>query len=75
MKYAILKIVNGTFSIDSEWNENLQGAIVRFHAVCGTLWNSDDVQTATVEIIDSQGNVAQGYKEFVNHVAPEPEQE
>ena len=71
MKYAIVKIVNGSFSIDSEWNDNIQGAIVKFHSVCGTLWNEMSVETATVEIIDNQGDVVQGYKEFINHI---PEQ-
>ena len=61
MKYAVLKIVNGTFSIDSEWND------------CGTLWNEVTVKTATVEIIDNQGDVVQGYKEFITHNF-EPEQ-
>lgn len=75
MKYAVLKIINGNFTIDSEWDENLQGAIVKFHDVCKLLWNASDVETATVEIIDQQGDVAQGYKEFVNHVQPEPEPE
>ena len=71
MKYAIVKIVNGVFSIDSEWNENLTGAIVQFHSVSATLWNETTVETATVEIIDNQGDVVQGYKEFINHI---PEQ-
>lgn len=67
MKYAVLKIINGNFSIDSEWNENLQGAIVKFHDVCKILWNEASVETATVEIIDQQGDIVQGYKEFVHH--------
>lgn len=67
MKYAVLKIINGNFSIDSEWNENLQGAIVNFHDVCKILWNEASVETATVEIIDQQGDIVQGYKEFVHH--------
>ena len=73
MNYAVIKIVNGTFSIDSEWNENQTGAIVKFHSVCGTLWNEVTVKTATVEIIDNQGDVVQGYKEFITHNF-EPEQ-
>ena len=68
MKYAIVKIVNGSFSIDSEWNDNIQGAIVKFHSVCGTLWNETTVEAATVEIIDNQGDVVQGYKEFIMHI-------
>lgn len=69
MKYAIVKIVNGGFSIDSEWNENITGAIVKFHSVCATLWNETTVETATVEIVDSQGDVVQGYKEFISHIS------
>ena len=75
MKYAVLKIVNGNFTIDSEWDENLQGAIVKFHDVCKLLWNASDVETATVEIIDNQGDIVRGYKEFVTHEEPEPEAE
>ena len=71
MKYAIVKIVNGTFSIDSEWNKNITGAIVKFHSVCSTLWNEVTVETATVEIIDNQGDVVQGYKEYIRHEVTE----
>lgn len=67
MNYAVIKIVNGNFSIDSEWANNLQGAIIKYHDVCKTLWNGQDVQTATVMIIDQQGDNAPGYKEFITH--------
>ena len=65
--YAILKIVNGTFSIDSEWGENLNGAIVQWHSVCRTLWNEKAVKTATVKIINESGEQYESYKEFVHH--------
>ena len=67
MNYAVLKNVNGNFSIDSEWNNNLNGAIVKFHDVCKTLWNTAEVQTATVEIVNEQYEVEPGYKEFIHH--------
>ena len=67
MNYAVIKIVNGNFTIDSEWPNNLQGAIKKWHDVCGPLWNAQDVQTATVMIIDQQGNDVPGYKEFITH--------
>lgn len=51
MKYAVVKIVNGTFSIVSEWDDLTQ-AIVNFHTVCTTLWNAEDVEKACVAIID-----------------------
>ena len=67
MKYAVLKNVNGTFLLDSEWNENLNGAIVQFHSACGSLWNAPDAETATVEIINSQLEPVPGYREFISH--------
>lgn len=67
MKYAIIKVVNGNFSVDSEWNDDLQGAIVKFHDVCKTLWNSADVEKAKVEIIDINMDVVQEYKETIFH--------
>ena len=72
MKYAILKIINGNFSIDSEWDTNIQGAIVKFHDVCKTLWNTTDVETATVEVINQQGNIFNDYLEFITHEHVEP---
>ena len=67
MKYAVLKIVNGNFLIDSEWNDDTQGAIVKFHDVCKTLWNASDVTNATVEIIDQKGCIYKEYREFITH--------
>ena len=77
MKNAIAKCVNGNFSIDSEWNENLNGAKVKFHDVCKTLWNAPDVITAEVMIVNEQLECVEGYKEFIHHepVAPAPEPE
>ena len=67
MKYAIIKIVNGNFTIDSEWGADLKGAIVRFHAVCGALWNDADVEKAKVEIVDINLDVFEDYKETIFH--------
>lgn len=72
MKYAIVKCINGNFSIDSEGFENKPSAITRFHGVCQTLWNAPDVITAKISIVDEQLNVVDGYTEFVHH---ETEQE
>ena len=76
MKYAIAKVINGNFSIDSEWNNNLNGAKVKFHTVCQTLWNAPDVLSAYVMIVDEQLDCVEGYKEFIHHApAPTPEPE
>lgn len=53
MKYAIIQVSNGNFSIVSEWTD-LNKAIVNFHSVCMTLWNAQDVEHATVEIVDEK---------------------
>ena len=70
MKYAIIKCSNGAFAIDSEWSD-LTKAKVQFHSVCKTLWNSADVLTAKVEIVDEQLNVVEDYREFIRHEAEE----
>ena len=53
MKYAVIKVSNGTFQIASEWDTPEQ-AIVNFHSVCTTLWNAADVKTGCVAIVDEQ---------------------
>lgn len=80
MKYAIIKVSNGTFTIESEWGDNLTGAKVAFHGLCQTLWNASDVITATVMIADENLDAVEGYKEFIHHevvapVAEEPTEE
>ena len=53
MKYAVMQCSNGNFSIAGEWTD-LQMAIVNFHSVCTTLWNSPDVKNATVQVVDEK---------------------
>lgn len=53
MKYAVIKIVNGSYQIVSEWQE-IEQAIVNYHSVCTTLWNSADVKTACIAVIDEK---------------------
>lgn len=77
MKYSIIKCINGAFSVDSEHGE-LTLAKVRFHAICQTLWNSADVKTAKIMIVDEQLNCVEDYREYIHHEqepepTPEPE--
>ena len=72
MKYAVIKCINGNFFIDSEGYTEKEKAIVKFHEVCQTLWNADDVKTAKVMIVDEQLNRVNGYSEFIHHEEPEP---
>lgn len=53
MKYAVIAVVNGTFSVKAE-TDKPESAIVSFHSVCTTLWNSADVQKATVAVMNEK---------------------
>ena len=75
MKYAIIKMVNGTFAVHAEGFTDLSNAIVSYHGVCRDLWNAADVITACVSIVDENLLIVQGYREFISHVHPEPEEE
>lgn len=67
MKYAIIKVVNGNYSIHAEGITEVNSAKTQFHGLCQTLWNAPDVATACVMIIDENLDVVQGYKEFITH--------
>ena len=66
MKYSVIKVVNGNFSVVSEHGDK-QSALVKFHDICKTHWNAEDVKTAMVAIFDESLNVVEGRKEFIYH--------
>lgn len=65
MKLFVEKVVNGNPAIVSEWADNEKGANVSFHDTCKALWNADDVETATVKILDENLNCYDGKYEFI----------
>ena len=79
MKYSIIKVINGNYFIHAEGITALASAKTTFHGLCQTLWNADDVLSATVIIADENLDVVEGYKEFITHVSqpvePTPEEE
>lgn len=76
MKYAVIKVVNGTYSIHAEGFTTVEAAKVNYHGLCQMLWNAPDVTTAHVMIADEQLDAVDGYKEFIHHEAqPEPVEE
>ena len=79
MKYAVIKVINGTYFIHAEGFATVEAAKVSYHGLCQTLWNAQDVLTASVAIVDEQMDAVEGYKEFIHHdpmpVEPEPEVE
>lgn len=78
MKYAVVKVINGSYSIHAEGFTELAGAKVNFHGLCQTLWNAPDVITAEVMIVDENLDCVEGYKEYIHHdvvVTPTPVEE
>lgn len=73
MKYAVIKVINGTYKVHAEGITDVDKAKVNFHGLCQSLWNSEDVVTACAMITDENLDVVQGYKEFISHEQEEPE--
>ena len=67
MKYAIIKCINGNYSVHAEGIIDLSAAKTQFHGLCQVLWNAPDVLTAHAAIVDEQLDVVEGYKEFIHH--------
>lgn len=67
MIYAIIKCINGSFSIHAEGITELANAKTGFHGLCQSLWNAPDVRSANVAIVDEQLDVVEGYKEYIHH--------
>lgn len=73
MKYAIIKVINGSYSIHAEGFTSVAAAKVNYHGLCQTLWNEPTVLDAYVMIADEQLDAVEGYKERIHHDAqPEP---
>lgn len=78
MTYAIIKSINGGYSVHAEGFTDLANAKANYHGLCQALWNAPDVLSAHVAIVDEQLDVVAGYKESIHHTVqptptPEPE--
>lgn len=71
MKYAIIKVINGNYSIHAEGITDIGKAKVNFHGLCQTLWNADDVKTACVMIVDENLNAVEDYREYISKIVTE----
>ena len=67
MKYAIVKVSNGSYSIQSEGWTDIEKAKIDFANTWKTLMNAKDVQTACIMIVDENLDNVEGYKEFIDH--------
>jgi len=76
MKYAVVRVSNGSYAIHSEGWTDLEKAKVNFFGLCQTLHNASDVRTACCMIVDENLDNVEGYKEFISHpVVDEPIEE
>lgn len=71
MLYAVIKVINGNYFIDSEGFTDVSKAKIKYHNVCSALWNANDVITAEVKIMDENLDCVEDYKEFIDHREPE----
>lgn len=65
--YAIVKVINGNYSIHAEGITDLANAKTQFHGLCQVLWNAPDVLNAYVMLTDEQLDAVEGYKERIHH--------
>ena len=67
MTYAIIKVINGNYSVHAEGFTDLANAKTAFHGLAQTLWNASDVITAEIMIADENLDAVEGYREFIHH--------
>ena len=72
MKYSVIKVINGNFSIHTE-TDDINSAKVQYYGLCQTLWNASDVIKARAMIVDENLNRYQGYIEHISHEVAEEE--
>lgn len=71
MKYAIIKCINGNYSVHAEGITEVSSAKTQFHGLCQMLWNAPDVITATVKIVDENLDNVEEYRDFITHPVEE----
>lgn len=73
MKYAVIRVSNASYKVESEGWTDKEKAIIDFLGRAQTLHNAKDVETACIAIVDENLNVVEGYKEFIDHREPNAE--
>lgn len=69
MKYAVVKVVNGNFAVDSEHGENLSGAEVGFANLWAALVNETVAVDATIKVVDENFDTVNGDVKHIQHPA------
>lgn len=74
MNMAIIKVVNGNFSIHAEGITDKASAKTQAHTLCASLWNASTVITGCVRIVDENLGTVDGFNEVITHPAPAEEE-
>lgn len=72
MKYAIIEVINGNYFIRAEGITDLASAKTQFFGRCQALWNTQEVISGVVMLVDERLDRVENYKEFISH-EPQPE--
>lgn len=75
MKYSVIQVINGNYSIYAEGMTDINQAKVSFHGRCQDLWNATDVITGCVVIVDEYLQCVESYREVITHQAFETSEE
>lgn len=71
MKYAIIQVSNGNYSVVAEGITAISSAKTQWHNLCAALWNEPSVITACAEIVDENLDAVDGCREFISHPVAE----
>ena len=67
MKFSVLQVTNGNFTIKSEWSD-LEKAKGAYNSLCANLHNDSGFFRVTVALVDENLDVVEGrYKELIVH--------
>lgn len=72
MKYAVIAVINGNFTIHSE-HDDVNAAIMEYHSYARALRADQDTTVYKIEVVDENLDVYQGFSEFLDK-SPEPEE-
>ena len=68
-KYAVVRIVNGSFKVESE-SSSKESASVSFSQYCAALWNATEEVHAVVKLMDKNLDVVDGgFVMYIDHPA------
>ncbi len=68
-KYAVVRVVNGAFKVESETSSKESGA-VNFSQYCAALWNATEEVHAVVKLMDKNLDVVEGgFVMYIDHPA------